>query len=162
MNERAWELIRTYRMHMLPEEDTYLCELYRSEQKTESGLSTVSTTYGLYCNDPPSHSNFHRLTRDEVWSHYEGDPIYLYLLYPDGTNRRVVLGRDTSHGQVYQYTIPAGVWQGGCLAEGGSYALYGCTVAPAFTPSCFQNGSRAALTSQYPELKSVIERLTTS
>ena len=57
------------------------------------------------------------------------------------------------HGQVYQYTIPAGVWQGGCLAGGGSYALYGCTVAPAFTPSCFENGNRAALIARYPDFK---------
>lgn len=160
MNERARELITFYQMHMLPEEDTYLCELYRSEQRIGDNLSTVSTTYGLYCSDPPSHSKFHRLTRDEVWSHYEGDPIELYLLYPDGSTRKVVLGRDIARGQVYQYTIPAGVWQGGCLAEGGGYALYGCTVAPAFTPDCFQVGDRAELTARYPKLRPVIRRLT--
>lgn len=159
MHERARELIRFYQMRLLEEEGTYLCELYRSRQTTGDGLSTLSTIYGLYCNDPPSHSNFHVLTRDEVWSHYEGDPILLYLLYPDGATRQVVLGSDAGKGQVYQFTIPAGVWQGGCLAPDGAYALYGCTVAPAFTPECFQAGDRAALTARYPAFREVIARL---
>lgn len=160
MKNRAEELIRRYKMALLPGEETYVCELTRSTRTDGSGLPALSTIYGLYCTDPPSHSNFHRLTRDEVWSFYEGDPIDLYLLYPDGLTRRVTLGPDTAGGQVYQFTIPAGVWQGGRLSRGGSYALYGCTVAPAFTPECFLNGNRAELTAQYPAWKEVIAELT--
>jgi predicted cupin superfamily sugar epimerase len=159
VNDRARELIRAYRMRLLPGEDTYVCELYRSAQTGADGLSALSAIYGLYCTDPPSHSNFHRLTRDEVWSHYEGDPIELFLLYPDGQTRRVVLGPRAEEGQVYQFTVPAGVWQGGRLVPGGVYALYGCTVAPAFTPECFRLGSRRELSGQYPSLAEVIAAL---
>lgn len=160
LNPRAEELIAFYRMRMLPGEGTYVRELYRSAQTTAEGLSSVSAIYGLYCIDPPSRSNFHRLTRDEVWSWYEGDPIDLFLLFPDGSGRKVTLGRDAQAGQVYQFTIPAGTWQAGRLQTGGSYALYGCTVAPAFTPDCFTLGARAELTAGYPAFKEIITELT--
>ncbi|MCI2056963.1 MAG: cupin domain-containing protein [Oscillibacter sp.] len=162
MNQRAKELIEHFQMKMLPEEFTYLRELYRSSQRTAEGLATVTTTYGVYCTDPLSHSLFHVLTRDEVWSFYEGDPIELYLLYPDGSSRTVTLGRDFSAGQVYQFTIPAGVWQGGCLRSGGEYALYGCTVAPGFTPDCFTAGKAADLIARYPDQAEIIRKLTSA
>lgn len=160
IDPRAKELIQFYQMTMLPGEATYVAELYRSAQTTAEGLSAVSTIYGLYCVDPPSRSNFHRLTREEVWSWYEGAPIDLFLLLPDGSSRTVTLGCDAQAGQVYQFTIPAGTWQGGRLAKNGSYALYGCTVVPAFTPDCFELGVRAELTARYPQSADIIAALT--
>ena len=160
MKNRAEELIRLYGMTMLPGEGTFVRELYRSAQTDGAGRAALSTIYGLYSADPPSRSNFHRLTRDEVWSFYEGDPIELFLLYPDGRSARAALGPDPAAGQVYQLTIPAGVWQGGRLAEGGRCALYGCTVAPAFTPDCFRLGNRAELTRGYPSMREIIAALT--
>lgn len=156
-DSRAQELIAFYQMKMLPGEGTYVREFYRSGQTAAGGLSAI---YGLYCADPPSFSNFHRLTRDEVWSWYEGNPIELFLLFPDGSTRTVTLGRSVKTGQVYQFTIPAGTWQGGRLKDGGSYALYGCTVAPAFTPDCFELGRRADLTVRYPGAVKIIAELT--
>lgn len=160
IDPRAQELIAFYQMKMLPGEGTYVRELYRSGQTAADGLSAVSAIYGLYCADPPSFSNFHRLTRDEVWSWYEGDPIELFLLFPGGGVCTVTLGRDAKAGQVYQFTIPAGTWQGGRLKDGGCYALYGCTVAPAFTPDCFELGRRAELTARYPGAVKIISELT--
>ena len=160
MNKRAEALIKKFSMTMLPEEFTYLRELYKSDQKTTEGLPTVTTTYGLYCREPVSHSFFHILSRDEVWSFYEGDPIELTLLYPDGSGKTVLLGPDLDAGQVYQYTIPAGVWQGGRLVPDGEYALYGCTVAPGFTPDCFKAADRTALTERYPQYAPIIKELT--
>ena len=160
MNKRAEELIRTFDMTMLPVENTYIKELYRSETLTADGLPTVTTMYGLYTAEPVSHSCFHVLTRDEVWSFYEGDPIELFLLYPDGHSEIVILGPDMSKGQVFQHTITAGIWQGGRLAPGGEYALYGCTVAPGFTPECFTGPDKEWLESMYPDMKDIIQELT--
>lgn len=159
-NPRVEELITFYQMKMLPGEGTYVRELYRSGHTAAGGLAAVSAIYGLYCTDPPSFSNFHRLTRDEIWSWYEGDPIELFLLFPDGSARTVTLGRDAKAGQVYQFAIPAGTWQGGRLKAGGSYALYGCIVAPAFTPDCFELGRRAELAARYPDAVKIISELT--
>ena len=34
---------------------------------------------GLFCEDPPSRSLFHRLEFDELWHFYAGDPLRLVL-----------------------------------------------------------------------------------
>lgn len=156
MSDRAEEIRKSYGMELLEEEHTYLCEVYRSPLLTPEGLPALTTTYGLYCRG--SYSRFHRLSREEVWSFYEGDPIRLTLLYPDGTAREVVLGPDRD--AAYQFTIPAGVWQGGCLDGEGSYALYGCTVAPGFTPDCYTGADPEELIARYPQMEPVIRKLT--
>ena len=114
---------------------------------------------GLYCDDPPSRSLFHRLDFDEVWHFYGGDPIRLVLLYPDGGSGEVILGSDVLAGQHVQHVIAAGVWQAGELAPGGQWALFGCTMAPGFTGACFEGGSVGALLAAYPRREDDIRRL---
>jgi predicted cupin superfamily sugar epimerase len=55
--------------------------------------------------------------------------------------------------------IPAGVWQAGELVAGGDWALYGCTMAPGFTPSCFEGGTVELLLATHPRRAADIERL---
>ncbi len=104
-------------------------------------------------------SLFHRLTADEVWHFYAGDPLRLVLLYPDGSSRDVSMGNEPLKGQQVQFVVPAGVWQAGHLLEGGRYSLYGCTVAPGFTGDIFEGGSRVKLLSLYPAWAEDILRL---
>ncbi len=138
-------------MEMLEAEGTYVKQVYAGENAAaDAPAPAVTCMYGLYSDDPPSLSLFHRLTVDEVWSWYEGDPLELFLLKPDGSSERVVLGPDTGRGELYQFTIPAGTWQAGRLVPGGSFCLYGCTCVPGFTPECFTPGSRAQLAKAYP------------
>jgi predicted cupin superfamily sugar epimerase len=95
-------------------------------------------------------SALHRLPTDEIWHFYRGDPLELLLLAPDGTTRTVVLGPDVLHGQHVQFTVPAGTWMGGRVAEGGAWALFGCTMAPGFTFEGYEHGDAAELTARYP------------
>lgn len=159
MGSRAEEIRIIFKMKMMEAEGTFLCERYSSALQNGEGLPAVSTIYGLYCREPRSFSRFHCLSRDEVWNFYEGDPLRLFLLYPDGSSEERVLGPDWRAGQQYQITIPAGVWQGGCLAEGGDYALYGCCVSPGFTPSCYRGGDPEMLLKQYPAQAEIIRLL---
>jgi predicted cupin superfamily sugar epimerase len=62
-------------------------------------------------------------------------------------------------GQLVQFVIAAGVWQAGELAPGGTWALFGCTMAPGFTDACFEGGRAADLVRQYPQRADDIERL---
>ena len=110
-------------------------------------------------NDPPSRSLFHRLTFDETWHFYGGDPLRLILLHPDGRSEDVVMGPDPLAGQHVQFVIPAGVWQAGELVEGGHWALFGCTLAPGFTGTCFEGGRRDVLLASHPGRADDIERL---
>ncbi len=145
-------------MQMSEPEHTYFSEAGRAGRK-DGGEPEWAMMYGLYCRNPDSFSRFHRLTVDEIWSFYEGEPFRLYLLYPDGSTASVVMGPDYEAGQTRQFLIPAGVWQGACLAENSSYALYGCTTVPGFTPACFEIGRRDELAAQYKEMAGVIRTL---
>lgn len=46
-----------------------------------------------YLLEPNSFSEMHRLRSDEVFHFYLGDPVEMLQLYPDGSGRRVILGR---------------------------------------------------------------------
>jgi predicted cupin superfamily sugar epimerase len=114
---------------------------------------------GMYANSPVSVSCFHRLSHDEVWHAYAGDPFSLILLHADGRCETVLMGTNPLAGAQVQYVVPAGVWQAGCLAAGGRYALFGCTMAPGFTGGCFEAGVAAELHAAYPAYAPQIQRL---
>ena len=150
-------LVEHYGMTMQEDgEGTFFARTYESALKDASGTPLLSTMYGLYSAQPRSFSRFHRLTCDESWSFYEGDPLELHLIAPDGTYRRVVLGPCREAGQEYQHTIPAGTWQAGQLVEGGTYALYSCTVVPSFHEGCYEAGTEAALCALCPAQTALI------
>ena len=144
-------LIERFDLRPLPVEGTLFAETYRSEHAT--------AIVALYAADPPSRSCFHVLTFDEVWHFYAGDPFRLVLLYPDGSSEEAVMGRDLAAGQRVQLTIPAGTWQAGELLPGGRYALFGCTMAPGFTPECFRASPAEALIPRWPARADDIRRL---
>jgi len=116
--------------------------------------------YYLLTNDADSFSALHALPTDEIFHFYLGDPVEMLNLYPDGSTRRVRLGHDLLNGQMVQYVVPRGVWQGCYLLAGGSFALMGTTMAPGFTDDDYLGGERAALAAQYPREADLITRLT--
>jgi len=144
-------LIELFGLRPLPVEGTLFAETYRS--------STSSAIVGLYAVEPPSRSCFHVLAHDEVWHAYAGDPFRLILLYPDGSSEEVVMGRDLAADQRVQFAVPAGTWQAGELLADGRYALFGCTMAPGFTPDCFHASPAGPLLARWPARAADIERL---
>jgi len=146
-------------MAPLPVEGTYVARTYRSSAETPAGGPAGTAIVGLYCDDPPSRSLFHRLDFDEVWHFYGGDPIRLVLLYPGGGDEEVILGSDVLAGQHVQHVIPAGVWQAGELVPGGEWSLFGCTMAPGFTGTCFEGGTVGSLLASHPGREADIRRL---
>jgi predicted cupin superfamily sugar epimerase len=114
----------------------------------------------LLTNQPDSFSEFHRLPTDEIFHFYLGDPLVIHLLFPNGEYRQVTLGQDILNGQLLQYAVPAGVWQGSHVATDGEYALIGTTMAPGYTHADYTQGSRAELEQEYPQAREVIHRLT--
>ncbi len=124
---------------------------YRSARNTPDGGPVGTAMIGLYAHEPQSFSRFHRLPSDEIWHFYDGDPLRLVLLYPDGSSQDVLLGRDVLAGQRVQFVVPAGVWQAGHVVDSGVYALFGCTMAPGFTSAGFEGAEAAALLRAYPD-----------
>ncbi len=154
-------LIDHFHLTPLPVEGTFFVSTWRSEPAHDlvQGGPVGTAMIGLYTNDPPSRSLFHRLTFDEVWHFYGGDPIRLVLLHPDGTDDDVILGPNVLNGHHVQYVIPAGTWQAGELSGDGRWALFGCTMSPGFTGTCFEGGRTADLLPRYPGRADDITRL---
>ncbi len=151
-------LIDHYHFTPLPTEGSLFVSTYRSTMEFDGGRPFGTAMIGLFCNEPPSHSLFHRLPADEIWHFYGGDPLRLILLHPDGSSRDVIMGSEPLKGQLVQFVIPAGVWQAGHVAEGGAYSLFGCTMAPGFTGDMFEGGTRNVLAAQYPDRLADIQR----
>jgi uncharacterized protein len=122
--------------------------------------SFSSAIFYFLTSERDSFSALHRLRADEVYHFYLGDAVGMLQLDPDGSSRHVILGTDILSGQQVQTLVPHGVWQGSHLMPGGSFALLGCTVAPAFEQSDFEAGSKEILSAQYPHERDLIAALT--
>ena len=116
--------------------------LYAGE-KDAAGRESYSSIYYLLTEH--SFSHMHRLKTDEIYHYYMGDGLELLLLYPDGTSEIKVLGTRLSDGEVPQFRVPAGVWQGS-------------VVAPAYLPEDYEHGDMKTLCAGYPDAEAAIRR----
>lgn len=119
----------------------------------------VSTIYFLL--QAGEVSCFHRLRSDEVWHFYDGSPLTLHLLHPDGTAATVRLGKAPHKGEQFILGVPRGTWMAAEVNPGGKYSLAGCTVAPGFDFADFELGSFEELVSGFPGYSDIITKLTT-
>ncbi|GAA3490876.1 cupin domain-containing protein [Streptomyces cremeus] len=110
----------------------------------------------LLTSAPGDFSALHRLPTDEVWHFYQGDPLELLLLAPDGTGHRLRLGG--AEGAV-QHVVEAGTWMGARVAPGGVWSLFGTTMAPGFLPTDYEGGDAGELSASYPEHAELVRQL---
>ncbi|MFE2266401.1 cupin domain-containing protein [Streptomyces griseosporeus] len=141
------ELVAHYALEPLPREGGLFRRTWAGPEGPDGRPAGSAIVVLLTADD---FSALHRLPTDEIWHHYLGDPLELLLLAPDGTARTVVLGPDLRAGQHVQYTVPAGTWMGGRVADGGAWTFFGCTMAPGFTYADYEHGDAADLTARYP------------
>ena len=153
-------LIDHFGLEILPEEGMYFKNTYTSNKINKDGFPLGTAMIGLFCHNPLSYSRFHRLAHDEVWHFYLGDTIELYLLYPEGTLEKILLGSSIGEGQCLQHVVPAGCWQAAKLHEDGKYGLFGCTVAPGFSMDIFEAAPKSDLCKMYPNHQGIITMLT--
>lgn len=153
----AQQLIDALGLRPLPQEGGMTAQTYVSRFSI-GGQAAGTAIYYLLSGDAFSH--LHRLTGDEIYHFYLGDPVELLELCPDGTFRTTVLGQDVPGGQQVQHLVPAGNWQGSRLAPGGSFALLGTTMWPGYTDRGYEHGDAKTLTRLYPGAAQVIARLT--
>jgi predicted cupin superfamily sugar epimerase len=159
MHDDVAALIRQFGLTTLPSEGTLFASTYRSTDDLPNGGPYGTAIIAMYCDEPASHSLFHRLPVDEVWHFYAGDPLRLILLHADGTSHDVIMGNDPLAGHRVQFVVPANTWQAGHIVAGGRYALFGCTMAPGFTGTMYEGGERDRLRAEYPDRASDISRL---
>jgi predicted cupin superfamily sugar epimerase/mannose-6-phosphate isomerase-like protein (cupin superfamily) len=166
----AAKLISYYHMQRVPEEGPWFSLSYSSEDSIDgdalparyAGRTHAAGSAIVAVETAADFSAMHRLQTDEVWHFYGGSPIDMLLLYPDGHGRKVRLGADVLAGELPQFTVPRGVWQGSA-PHGQSpqrYSLFGDQLSPGFDYADFEMGYRDALDKQYPVFARDIERLT--
>lgn len=148
-------------------EGGYFSETYRSPETIAAealpARYAAARSFGTaiyYLLEPGTFSELHRVASDELFHFYLGDTVEMLQLSPDGSSRVVRIGSNLEAGELPQIVVPHGVWQGARLAEGGSFALMGCTVCPGFDYADYERGARELLTVQYPAERERIEKLT--
>jgi predicted cupin superfamily sugar epimerase len=163
----AERVIQLLGLKPLPREGGWYRETYRAGLQLPASVLPApyaaphsAGTAMYYLLTPDTFSAMHRLPTDEVFHFYIGDPVEMLQLGPDG-GQRLVLGPDILGGQLVQAVVPAGVWQGSRLRDGGAFALLGTTVVPGFDFADYEHGDRAALVVQFPLFADEITRLTT-
>jgi len=115
-----------------------------------------------YLLETGTFSEMHVLASDEIFHFYLGDPVEMLQLHSDGRSALLTLGGDLRAGQNVQLVVPAGVWQGTRLIDGGKVALLGCTVTPGFDFADYRSGSYAELAAKWPAEAERIRALTRS
>ena len=160
-------IIKHLGLTRLPDEGGFYRETYRSSETiSHSALPpryTAEKAFGTaiyYLITTDTFSSLHRLPSDEVFHFYLGDPVTMLQLHPDGSGEIIILGNNIREGHCLQCAVPMSVWQGLMLKDGGSYALLGTTMTPAFDFSDFELGKREDLIKKYPDYSHIIKRLT--
>ena len=113
------------------------------------GAPRAASTAIYYLLPSGVFSAFHVVASDEVFHHYDGAPLALDVIHPDGRHEAVILGRDLAVGQRPQHVVPAGAWQAS-MPVGDGWSLVGCTVAPGFDFADFEMPPRASLLARFP------------
>jgi predicted cupin superfamily sugar epimerase len=152
------EIVRALELEAHPE-GGFFVETFRSSLRVPAhGAERASSTAIYYLLPAHAFAAFHRVRSDEVWHHYAGAPVEVWLLDGAGA-RRALLGPDLAAGERPQLVVPASAWQA-CAPVGDGWALCGCTVAPGFDFADWTLASRAELIAQLPGERALVERFT--
>jgi predicted cupin superfamily sugar epimerase len=144
----AGKLVAHYHMQRIPQEGPWFSLTYQSDDSLDGSALPARYAGRLHAagsaivalETAEDFSALHRLQTDEVWHFYGGSPVELLLLYPDGHGRKVILGTNVLIGELPQFTVPRGVWQGSA-PQGTSpqrYSLFGDQLSPAFIAEDFE------------------------
>ena len=161
MIDRAEHLIAALGLIPHPE-GGYYGELFRSDAAVHPtdgrGLRAALTT--IYFLLPGAAvSRWHRVQSDEVWHFYEGAPLDLWMLSPDGGQANQHRLGPLDGAQRPAWTVPGGWWQ--AARSTGPYTLVGCTVGPGFDFRDFalagdQPAVAAAVRARHPALAELL------
>lgn len=132
MQNRVDELIAQLELRAHPE-GGYYAETFRSSDAVRPAdargeRSALTAIWFLLVSG--TSSAWHRVTSDEAWHWYEGEPLELVIAAPDGSAVRHITLGPFAQGGVPQFIVPAGWWQ--AARPLGAFALVGCTVGPGF------------------------------
>ncbi len=100
---------------------------FRIEGEDRCSLSSI---YYLLTRDTPI-GHWHRNRSDILHFFHSGSALTYWLISPDGTLEKHLLGPDPSQGHEFQLLVPGGYWKATHL-EFGDYGLLSEAVTPGF------------------------------
>ena len=156
------------------QEGGFFRETYRAAEtvSTPRGERVASTAI-LFLVTAAAISHLHRLASDELWVFQGGLPLEVVSISPHGRLEARVLGdpadgtREAGGVEATPLAlVPAGSWQGACLAGGPhlpasrAWALVSCIVSPGFEYEDFELGERDVLLATYPRHAEIVTAFT--
>jgi uncharacterized protein len=156
--EGGW-FVRTYEAEEFVSAEVFSDGRYDGPRRTGTAI--------YYLLEPETFSEMHVLESDEIFHHYAGDAVEMLQLWPDGSSKHVVIGRDLRDGERPQVVVQRGVWQGSRLlrsaqgrGDAWGWALLGCTVSPGFEYVDYRSARREELIAKWPGEAELIAALT--
>lgn len=161
MHPRAAELIRVLGLAPHPE-GGHFGEVFRSTLKVRPAgrdVSRTALTSIYFLLAAGERSRWHRVAADEAWHFYEGEPLQLLWITPDGTAVEERRLGPAAAGTAPVAVVPAGCWQ--AARPTGAYALVGCSVGPGFDYADFAlladaPGAAAEVVQRFPHLADLV------
>jgi predicted cupin superfamily sugar epimerase len=156
MNSQVKRIISSLELSPHPE-GGYYREVYRSTETMpcpwapDEERNLATSIYFLLIEE--NFSAFHHIRSDEGWHFYEGAPVEIWVVEPNGKATCNVISSENR-----QFIVPAGHWFASRTL--GTYALTGCTVSPGFDFRDFDLAERQALTREFPFHKELIHKFT--
>ena len=166
MQQTITNIIQNLQLQPHPE-GGYFKENYRSTGVIKSdslethytGVRNYSTAiYFLLTSE--SFSAFHRIKQDEIWHFYQGAPICIHVINPEGKYSAQVVGNQLDAGEVPQYVVTGGCWFAAEVPRKDAYSLVGCTVSPGFSFEDFEMPTQKELSTLFPEHEKIIQQFT--
>lgn len=138
-------------------------EHYRSDELADfagfSGPRSVCTSI-YFLLKKGEFSALHRIKSDEIWHFYQGDPLEVVEIEPNGYLKSTLLGANLLGGHQLSYVVKAGNWFGSRPAPESQFSLVGCTVSPGFDFNDFEMPGQEFFLSEFPQCKDQIVSLT--
>ena len=124
------------------------------------GRPLGSALYFLVTPDAPV--RLHRIRNDQLYHHYLGDPLEVFLLHADGSSERVVVGPDLRGGERVQLLIPGNTFHTARVVGRRRWFLGASTEWPGVVPADVEIGQLDELAERYPAVAADLRAIAAS
>ena len=146
-------------------EGGYFRRTYQADHRemldTAGGPRYLMTSIYYLLTEQSPVGQFHFNQSDILHYFHLGDAIEYSLILADGSLQTLVMGSDILAGQHLQLQVPGGIWKASRLLEGSQgFGLISEAVSPGFDFGDMEMGNREKLTTQFPQPRTLIEKMT--
>ena len=134
---------------------------HRDMLETANGSRYLMTSIYYLLDEQSPVGQFHFNQADILHYFHLGDAIEYSLIHADGSLQTLVMGSDMLAGQRLQLHVPGGIWKASRLLDGpNGFGLISEAVSPGFDFADMEMGDRQKLVQQFPQHRTLIEKLT--